>query len=1132
MKKKSLCFKVKLTISVIGQMLFEKKLSLICCYLLFCVTVFAQNKVSDLINDKFPVSPNAASLGIFGAIPVGHYTGTPSISIPIYEIDLDGKKIPINISYHASGIRVNQEASWVGLGWALNAGGMITRQINNGEDFGQDTPRMDGYYYNRSLDSYLNYFHDRDMTPLDFELMPLAQKLSFAEHVQTNDVEPDLYNFNFASYSGVMLTGNIEMAGNSKSIAKGIVRNSKEYLDISYNIKESQWVIYDGMGFVYYFGKKEQTKVFSSPYISNPMDYYITKTEPDRIALLFGSENAPYRTSSWMLDSIKSPKGNKIVFDYITEEILAPISYSEYHSIITGFERVGNTGDSYPHTGKEAHIFSCADIWQTVLTRIKFSEGEILFTTSGRNDIKSRSGKAQKLDKILVKNMYGDVIKSTSFYNSYLGDQRSNYTCRLLLDSIKINNEPSYKFTYNKAELPPKHSLSTDHWGHFNNSSVKFSYSPHYYATPGVFNMETSSNLRFIPGKDKSVNPKTLQNGMLTEIQYPTKGHTKFVYEPNSFTVSDKTTALMEIKSVTSILFALNDEENLTIPNYPERDAPVLFSEHFEIERDSSNAVLNVNTELASFAAQDRTAGLGVRIEKFNGISFEKIPVGANGLKMQKFFASSEHREDYRVVLPLNKGIYRMLLEKDDNLNYFSVSCRLLCESIVSSGGGLRIKEQRDITDKDEVVRHYCYQTPDGKSSGKCITRASFHRYIQRYALYSTSAYDIIKSIESASQMFTPLSYAAQGAPIGYSYVTESIGNNNGRTSYAFHNESDQYLQPHFAFSQIPSISDYKNGLIESKAIYNQEGTLQDSISYVYKLMKTRDLKALKVLSNGQGTLVGNYFNFPLYLGYKQKIESYRLEQEKLYSYYENSLLTKINHYDYDDIYNVKKEERFTDSNGDEICNKFIYSFDNNAIMNTMLKKHHIMEIPIENIALRNGKIISAQKIEYKDTLGMVLPFRLSSLYKKNATLTDYTNHYKTDVEVINFTEKGKEFKKTYSNGQKYIYLWGYNGLYMIAEIQTSSDYRAFDRLLPLDLQQRLQTAVAPSLNDLDLLRLLLVRHLVKTSTYKPLVGPLVRTEPDGKRTKYEYDIWGRLSSIKDHYGNILESFKYAYPNN
>lgn len=102
----------------------------------------------------------------------------------------------------------------------------------------------------------------------------------------------------------------------------------------------------------------------------------------------------------------------------------------------------------------------------------------------------------------------------------------------------------------------------------------------------------------------------------------------------------------------------------------------------------------------------------------------------------------------------------------------------------------------------------------------------------------------------------------------------------------------------------------------------------------------------------------------------------------------------------------------------------------------------------------------------------------------------------------------------------------------MIAEIQTSSDYRAFDRLLPLDLQQRLQTAVAPSLNDLDLLRLLLVRHLVKTSTYKPLVGPLVRTEPDGKRTKYEYDIWGRLSSIKDHYGNILESFKYAYPNN
>jgi hypothetical protein len=66
-----------------------------------------------------PVSPNTASLGLYGHTPVGHYTGIPSIDIPLYEIDLDGKKIPISISYHASGIRVAQEASSIGLGRSI-----------------------------------------------------------------------------------------------------------------------------------------------------------------------------------------------------------------------------------------------------------------------------------------------------------------------------------------------------------------------------------------------------------------------------------------------------------------------------------------------------------------------------------------------------------------------------------------------------------------------------------------------------------------------------------------------------------------------------------------------------------------------------------------------------------------------------------------------------------------------------------------------------------------------------------------------------------------------------------------------------------------------------------------------------
>src|SRR5688572_18211265 len=67
------------------------------------------------------LSPEAASLGKFGAYNVNYYTGSPNISIPIHEINESGVQIPIVLTYDASGFVPNKGPGLAGMNWNLFA---------------------------------------------------------------------------------------------------------------------------------------------------------------------------------------------------------------------------------------------------------------------------------------------------------------------------------------------------------------------------------------------------------------------------------------------------------------------------------------------------------------------------------------------------------------------------------------------------------------------------------------------------------------------------------------------------------------------------------------------------------------------------------------------------------------------------------------------------------------------------------------------------------------------------------------------------------------------------------------------------------------------------------------------------
>ncbi|MDR0863645.1 MAG: RHS repeat protein, partial [Candidatus Symbiothrix sp.] len=54
---------------------------------------------------------------------ISEYNGLPDITIPLYEIEVKGLKIPIALTYHASGIKYQQFDGEAGAGWSINAGG-------------------------------------------------------------------------------------------------------------------------------------------------------------------------------------------------------------------------------------------------------------------------------------------------------------------------------------------------------------------------------------------------------------------------------------------------------------------------------------------------------------------------------------------------------------------------------------------------------------------------------------------------------------------------------------------------------------------------------------------------------------------------------------------------------------------------------------------------------------------------------------------------------------------------------------------------------------------------------------------------------------------------------------------------
>ena len=502
----------------------------------------AQMNAKAIREPKFQ-SPNSSSLGKYGDVPVSYHTGVAEITVPIFTVQEGNLQVPITLSYHSNGIRVDEVAGWVGLGWSLNAGGSIARTIMGGPDEGKTNTYevnsscgITGWYRNYGMPSCLN-LNSTDCPNINHEIGQVepgsgrgagleytCYNIYMAASHGTIDTEPDLYSYNVPGLSGKFL---FDANRKAHMTPEEDIYIKPEESPVLFNT----WKIIGTDGTKYFFGGAGATE---STYSTGGR------------ALTPLSDNKT--STTWYLTKIESANGEHwIAFEYEAEQ-------SSYCTKATQTYIRASAGETGSYLTADGSSITGTDGWR--ISKITTSSGyttvDFIESTTARTDLTSYSSgfsdntSARSLSKIQI--TYGPNCKSftlnTTYFN-YTGS--SNYgslpiyaqeSKRLKLLSIQeatcdnsIILQPHQFFYEEGMELPRRGSFSQDHWGYYNGK-------PNTALLP-PFTDPTNGQQR--PGADRSSDFNFMKIGMLKQIVYPTGGFTNFTYEAHKETPSSST---------------------------------------------------------------------------------------------------------------------------------------------------------------------------------------------------------------------------------------------------------------------------------------------------------------------------------------------------------------------------------------------------------------------------------------------------------------------------------------------------------------------------------------------------------------------------------------------------------------
>lgn len=463
-------------------------LFLVCLSLCGALSLRGQILDKAVLKNIVSKNPEATTIESFTNTPVNNATGIPEIQLPIYTLEAGDFKLPIALRYHASGVKVDELSTAVGLKWILSAGGSIDRSINGKAD--------ESSYFTNYKRYTRSYFDSLMMTNETY-----GSQAAYGQMLRAvTDIMVDEYSYNLPGFSGNLMFNN--------SNGKFYAETQSSELDVDgANLSLNTFTITDDKGNRYFFGGNY--KESGTSYLSNA-----GALSPDDIGVSYTAGGV----NSWKLYRIVTNKKDTINFEY------EPYSY-DYHTASeyiygkltfpssTYMENCG-CGDNFLDI-RFLDYAATAYLIKKITSRF----GSIQFnyaTSPTAKDWKRR------LTDIVVYNSNNIVTRKFQLDNETVSGGKLFLTALHKIDPTNGERKESYQFKYTNMSVDTVGSLGKDIMGYANGSINQTLIAP----SPGF-----GFSYPFTPADRDPSN--VIANGLLTEVVYPTGGKARYTYMMN-----------------------------------------------------------------------------------------------------------------------------------------------------------------------------------------------------------------------------------------------------------------------------------------------------------------------------------------------------------------------------------------------------------------------------------------------------------------------------------------------------------------------------------------------------------------------------------------------------------------------